>query len=226
LSGITNVCGVAAGDFDNSGSQSLVLTTTTGSVQLWKNSGYPSYTFTKDLLQGLSTECTGGDVMFVDYNMDGNLDVAMSYETGSRFSRLYRNNGAYVAIGGTPAANSSYLFVRVLGKGSGGINRAGIGSRVELWDATGTTLLQRRDIGSARGLAGQDMLWAHFGGLDGATTYKVKVFSGARAYSAQVVPGSVSTTIGSTVIPQMYTLDESTMPTIKVTRWREVTSDQ
>ena len=226
LSSITNVCGISAGDFNNSGSQSLILTRTTGNVQLWKNSGYPSYTFTKDDLQGVSTECSGGDVMFADYNMDGNLDVALTYEAGSRMSRLYRNNGAYVPSGGVPPANSSYLFVRVLGKGASGINKAGIGARVELWDAAGTTLLQRRDIGSARGLGGQDMLWAHFGGVDAATTYTLKVFGGARAYSVQVVPGTVSTTIGSTVIPQMFTFDESTIATIRVTRWREVTSDQ
>ena len=59
-----------------------------------------------------------------------------------------------------------------------------------------------------------------------STTYTVKVFGGSRVYSKQVVPSVVTTTIGSTVIPQMYTLDESTMATIKVTRWREVSSDQ
>lgn len=225
LSSVNNVAGVATGDFDNDGDLDLLMTFTSGYAALYSSSGGATPSFTLANLEGVSTECVGGDAMFLDVDNDGNLEVAFNSQSTTYPSRLYLNTGNYVAAGTTPPAESSYLYVRVLGRGIGGINKAAVGTRVELWNATNTVFLQRRDLGGARGMGGQESLLAHFGGIDPSRTYTIRVMNGARSYTATVVPAAATTTIGGIDITQMFTFDESAVATLQVTRWREVSSD-
>ena len=204
----------AAGDFDNDGDLDLLITTTGNRpLRLFRGTGLPSLQFTSETRHGVSIEGGGGDCGFVDANLDGQLDIIVGSESISYPSRLFMNQ----------LSSSAYLFVRVVGRGSGGINTSGVGSRVELWNATNTKFLQRRDLGTARGL-GQEPLIAHFGGIDPKATYTIRVVNGRRSITQTVVPGAASTTIGSTVIPQMVTLKETS--TMRVVRWREVSQDE
>jgi hypothetical protein len=223
LSGISNAASVAAGDYDNDGDQDLLITMSTGQVRLYVNGGAPTYAFTLNLLEGVSTENAAGDAMFLDVDNDGNLDVAFNSTSANYPSRLYVNSGEYVYGG---EADPNYLMVRMVGRGIGATNLAGIGSRVELWNAANTTLLQRRDIGQARGAGGQGGLWVHFGGVDPAAAYTIRINAGSRSYAAQVIPSAVSATIGGNVVPQLYTFEEPATANVRVVRWREVSEDE
>jgi hypothetical protein len=208
----SSITGCAWGDYDNDGDLDLFLTATSGMAMLFQNQGAPLYNFIEVTREGVSTEAVGGDALFTDINNDGNLDLALTSENASYPSLLYMNQ----------EASSNFLEVRVIGKGLGGINRAGVGARVELWDITNTVFRQRRDIGSAKGFGGQEPLIAHFGGVSPSATYTLRIISGRRSYTALVSPGSASTTINATTIPQMYTFDENSQRgRLRVVRWRE-----
>lgn len=222
LNGIANAASVAAGDYDNDGDQDLLITMVSGQVRLYANSGAPSYAFTLNLLEGVSTENAYGDAVFVDSDNDGYLDVAFNSTSATYPSRLYRNQGTYVYGEESP---KNYLMVRMVGRGAGATNWAGVGVRVELWNAANTTFLQRREIGAARGAGGQDPLWAHFGGVNPNLPYTVRVISGSHTYSAQVTPGSALTTIGGVDVPQLYTYTEPPGTNVRIVRWREVSQD-
>ena len=198
------------------------MTMTTGQVRLYVNGGAPAYSFTLNLLQGVSTENANGDAMFIDADNDGNLDVVFNSTSASYASRLYHNQGTYVYGADSPA---NYLMVRMVGRGAGATNMAGVGVRVELWNAANTTFLQRREIGQARGVGGQDPLWVHFGGVNPDLPYTVRVVSGSRTYSAQVTPGATVTTIGGVDVPQLYTFQEPVGANVRIVRWREVSQD-
>ena len=75
----------------------------------------------------------------------------------------------------------------------------------------------------ARGYGGAEPMWIHFGGLTNTTTYTVKVHFDSRPAddpeTLAVVPANTSTTIGSTTIPQMLTVEE---PPARIIHWREV----
>ncbi len=223
LSGISNAASVATGDYDNDGDLDLLMKMVSGQVRLYINSGAPAYSFTQNLLEGVSTENAYGDAMFVDVDNDGNLDVAFNSTSTNYPSRLYINSGDYVYGG---EADANYLMVRMVGRGAGATNVAGIGARVELWNAANTTLLQRREIGQARGAGGQDPLWVHFGGVNPGQSYTLRFYSGSRSYAAQVIPSATSTTINGTDVPQLYTFSEPASANVRVVRWREVTDDE
>jgi hypothetical protein len=222
LSNINNAASVAVGDYDNDGDLDLLVTMLTGQVRLYINSGAPSYTFTLHLLEGLSTENASGDAMFVDIDNDGYLDVAFNSTSTNYPSRLYLNQGEYVYGGDSP---SNYLMVRMVGQGAGATNRAGIGARVELWNSTNTTFMQRREIGQARGAGGQDSLWVHFGGVNPGLSYTLRITAGSRSYVKVIQPGTVSTTINGTVVPQLYTFDEPAAAAVRIVRWQEVSEE-
>lgn len=215
LNGISNAACAAVGDYDNDGDQDLLLTMSTGQVCLYVNSGAPSYTFALNLLEGVSTENAAGDAKFVDVDNDGNLDVIFNSTSTSYPSRLYLNSGDYV-YGGT--ADAEYLTVRMVGRGAGATNAAGIGARIELWNAANTTLLQRRDIGQSRGAGGQDSLWVHFGGVNPNQAYTLRITAGSRSYVAQVISSAASSTINGTVVPQLYTFEEPASANVRVVR--------
>lgn len=148
----------------------------------------------------------------VDYDNDGDLDIALTRQDGANV--LLRNG----------TNDSNYLKVRVVGAGSRATNTLGVGVRVELWDASGTDLLQRREIGGARGYGGTEPLWAHFGGVTSASNYVVKVYFLNGTISTTVKPSTTASTIGSTVVPQMLTVTEPPV-SLRVTSWKEVESE-
>jgi hypothetical protein len=206
------------GDFDNDGDLDLFMTATSGQAMLYVNSGAPNFTFTADPLQGVSLDTRGGDCVFFDADWDGWLDLAFSSENASFPTRLLMHEPS--PAGTTPRS----LHVRVAGRGPGGINTLGVGARVELWNANNTSLLQRRDLGAAKGYGGQEALVAHFGGVDPDSLYHVRVTSGRRTFTTRVVPSQTSTTIGSRTIPRFLTAEEP-VP-IRVVRWGPVSADE
>jgi hypothetical protein len=206
------------GDYDNDGDLDLYMTAANGQAMLYVNSGPPNYTFTADALQGVSLETRGGDAVFFDADWDGWLDLAVSSENASFPTRLFIRDPA------TKPSTTRSLMVRVAGRGAGGMNSHGVGARVELWNASNTVLLQRRDLGAAKGYGGQEPLVAHFGGVEPDGVYNVRVTSGRRTFTTRVVPSEVSTTIGSRTIPRLLTAQEP-VP-IRVVRWRPVSADE
>lgn len=222
LQTLANVVSASWGDYDNDGDLDLAYVTTSGTTGLARNSGSPSYTFTA-VTEGFLTESRAGDIAFTDYDNDGDLDLALTSEVTTHPALLFRNDG--------PDASNS-LSVRVVGAGKNGLNTAGIGARVELWNASDTTLLQRRDIGLAQGFGGQSSLRAHFGGINPASTYTVRVYGGAQPITATVTPALASTTFNNgtdpeTTVPRLLTITESaTAPEVRITRWHEVRDDE
>ncbi|MCA9255346.1 MAG: hypothetical protein KDA33_06895, partial [Phycisphaerales bacterium] len=150
---------------------------------------------------------------FVDYDNDGDLDIAYTREDTTNVLLENRTN------------DSNFLKVRLVGMGGGGTNVPAVGVRVELWNAAGTVRLGRRDVGVARGFGGTEPLWAHFGGVDGATQYMVKVWFHSRdnddPLETLVYPKNASTTIDKVTIDQMITIEE-TEARRRILRWREV----
>lgn len=196
------------GDYDNDGDLDLYITTTSGANKLYRNNGSGSFS----LVTHDDTDATGNghDAVFVDYDNDGDLDLAVVREDTTNI--LYKNL----------LNNTRYLKVRAIGAGKNATNVACIGTRVELYDSTGTTLLQRRDIGVARGFGGTQPLWVHFGGVTAGTNYTVRVYFKSGIVNQSVTPASASTVIGSTTINQMVTITEPDPVTaLQVIRWIE-----
>jgi len=188
--------GCCWGDYDNDGDLDLYIATRSGKANvLYQNQGSPSWTFIA-VDEGAYAPGDAHDAVFVDYDNDGDLDLAVTQEDAN--NTLLKNG----------TNNYDYLKVRVIGGGACGTNKAAVGVRVELWDAAGTTFMAMREVGVARGYGGAEPMWAHFGGVTNTTTYTVKVRL-VGAWSTQtVIPAAVSTTIGATVIPQMLTVEE------------------
>ncbi len=193
------------GDYDNDGDLDLFIAGMDGNNYLYQNQGNGTF-----LRTAVGTTLSGAfiDCAFVDYDNDGDLDLFLTRENAAPILLENRIN------------SSNYLKVRVLGGGSGKTNKAAIGTRVELWNSTGTTLLGRRDIGVASGYGGVGPRWAHFGGVTPTATYQVKVYFQNNIITKTIVPNTTSTTIGTTVIPKMLTVEEPA--TAKVIKWFEV----
>ena len=196
------------GDYDNDGDLDLYITADASDDSvLFRNEGDGTFvdmsTVTRALLSGNTH-----DACFVDHDNDGDLDIAISNESASA-----------VMLHNT-LDDTNYLKVRVVAETNGGSPPLN-GVRIELWDAAGTTFLQMREIGTARGF-GSEPMWAHFGGIDPTATYTLKYRgTGSTDYqSTTLVPNAVSTTIGSTTISQMITL--TLQSGRRVVRWREV----
>ncbi|MCA9295107.1 MAG: VCBS repeat-containing protein, partial [Phycisphaerales bacterium] len=197
----------AWGDYDNDGDLDLYVSTIGASAanQFYVNDGDGTFTLAD---VGAEAAGDGHDVAFMDYNMDGNLDLAVMREDTTNI--LLKNT----------RTSTSFLYVRPIGIGASGTNAACIGTRIELYDAAGTTLLARRHHGTARGF-GTESQWVHFGGVDPTETYTVRVYFRTGTVDVSVVPGSVSTTIGSTTINQMLTVEEDALRTLQVFQWSE-----
>lgn len=200
------------GDYDNDGDLDLFIVGSNGNSMLYRNDGGGVLTRTGE---GAVVNASALDAVFVDYDNDGDLDLAVT--TRSSTLVLFQNQTNY----------SNYLKVRLAGRGDGKTNTTGQGVRIELWNAAGTARLARRDIGVARGYGGAEPMWAHFGGVNPATAYTLKVYFDGQPvtapYSVSVTPSAASTTIGLTVIPQMVTVTEPEGKK-KVLMWAEVKS--
>ncbi|QDV91054.1 FG-GAP repeat protein [Phycisphaerae bacterium RAS2] len=195
---------VAWGDYDNDGDLDLFILGAKGAHYLYQNQG--NGTFAR-VAHGINTSGTFIDCCFVDYDNDGDLDLALTRENGT--AMLYRNR----------TNNTSYLKVCLAGRGAGGTPKDAIGTRVELWNASGTQRLARRDIGVARGYGGTEPIWAHFGGVNPSTEYQLKVYFATTTTVKTVRPSEASTTIGTRTIPQMISISESSPATIM--KWKE-----
>lgn len=195
------------GDYDNDGDLDLFIVGANGNPYLYQNQGNGTF---KNAGEGIVYSGSAIDGVFVDYDNDGDLDLSITREGAS--AMLFENR----------TATTNYLKVGVIGQGSGRTNKAGVGTRVELWNSSGNTLLAVREVGVARGYGGTEPLWAHFGGVTGSTTYKVKVLFASGTVSTNIVPNSTSTTIGSRTISKMFTLTEQA--NARIIKWREVTN--
>jgi hypothetical protein len=117
-------------------------------------------------------------VQLADVDADGDLDLFAA--NNGTANEVYRND----------VNNHRNLTVLVHGAGiAGKASKDGLGARVELLDATGTTLLASREISGGRGLGSQDALRAHFG-VTPSEIYSVRVtfVSGASKTVTNVVP--------------------------------------
>ena len=200
--------GCAWGDMDNDGDLDLYVVTdgTWANNLLYENQGDGTFVDVA-VAEYAMAPGNGHDAVFVDYDNDGDLDIAVTQE--DNVNTMLRN----------VTDDTNYLKVRVLGAGGGRTNKAAIGTRVELWNQSETVLLAVREVGVARGF-GQEPLWVHFGVASPGSTYTLRLrFPGGGEVAHQVTPASVSTTIGATVIPQMFTVEEG--QGIRAVRWQE-----
>ena len=213
-SGISNTGGQRSccwGDYDNDGDLDLYIVGLNAvGNSLYRNEGNGTFTLVDERSRSVGTDSM--DACFGDYDNDGDLDLAVSVNNFT--STLYENAMNVLS----PTRN--YLKVRFVGKGAGATNVQGVGQRVLLLDSTGK-VIARRDLGGARGI-GTEPVVAHFGGVDPAKKYFVKVFSKGKGYTTAVTPGTVTTRIGANTFNQMVTITEADLkPPLRITSWTE-----
>ncbi len=199
------------GDIDNDGDLDLyVVSATDDPSRMYLNNG--DGTFTYEPLDAPLNQ-TSLDALFADIDNDGDLDLAVSRTNAP--ASLLRNN----------STEGESLRVRFTGSGSRRTNVAGVGVRLDLLTEDGT-LLARRDLGLARGFGGQSPLVAHFGGIDPAATYTVRVHLRKGPIDLPVVPSeAISTFDGGRTVEQMLTIREDDIDTtVRVIRWQEVSA--
>ncbi|MCZ6835910.1 MAG: VCBS repeat-containing protein [Planctomycetota bacterium] len=195
------------GDYDNDGDLDLYVVTHSGASNvLYQNQNNGTFV---SVSENAEADGDGHDATFVDFDNDGDLDLAITQQGETNV--LLENS----------TDDTNYLKVRVLGKGAWATNRGAIGVRVELFDSSGTTLLGRRDVGSARGYGGTEPLWLHFGGVNPGLDYVVRVHFLSGIAEVTVRPSLISTTIGASTIFQMLTVEENTSG-LQILQWTEV----
>ena len=201
--------GAAWGDYDNDGDLDILVSNENTTNLLYRNDGGGTFT------EVASTEgCLGGatndtkSCIFADYDNDGDLDIY--YSNNSQANRLYRNN----------TDSNSYLKVRVVGAGSGRSSRDGIGTRIELWDSTESTLHAIREVSGGEGYGNFPPRVQHFGlasawgGGSGTYVVKAKFQSGKVVTVRNIVPTAESITVGSATWPQTIEIVEPSTPVL------------
>ncbi|MEM6369845.1 MAG: FG-GAP-like repeat-containing protein [Myxococcota bacterium] len=193
IDNIDELKAAAWGDYDNDGDLDLYLGCHGCPNLMYVNDG--DGTFTEATPAGADV---GGDTqtaVFVDYDGDGDLDISLNQEDEANV--LLRNDND----------SGQALRVRAVGKGTGGSNRAGIGVRIRLYDATGTVLQGLREQGVQKG-GGTEPAWVHFGGVSGSESYVVQADFESGTVTATITPDTTSSTIGGNVINKLLTLTE------------------
>lgn len=199
------------GDVDNDGDLDLYIVARGKTGQLlYLNDGDGTFSLGNHRARLVNVEAT--DASLCDYDLDGDLDLAVAVIGGS--PRLFENS-----IGGERS-----LLVRFVGIGQGGTNTAGIGVSLTLYD--GEKIIGRRELGSARGSGAEPMV-AHFGGVEAGREYELRVATRGRTYRLRVTPAETSSVIGGTSFAKYLTIGESDLtPHVRVVRWRETTQDE
>jgi len=193
IDGTDDLKTAAWGDYDDDGDLDLYLGCFGCANILYVNDG--DGTFTEATPAGADVGGKTQSSVFVDYDGDGDLDIALTQEDGTNV--LLRNN----------VDSGRSLQVRAVGRGSGGSNRAGIGVRIRLYDATGSSLLGLREQGVQKG-GGSEPAWVHFGGVSGSDTYVVQADFESGTVTATITPNTTSSTIGGNVVEKLLTLTE------------------
>lgn len=198
----------AWGDSNNNGLLDLLITTGADSpMLLYLNRGDGTFALATN---GPVAVGKVHDAVFVDFDNDGDLDIAATRPGGTNV--LLRNI----------LDNDRFLKVRPLQRTADGADVAVIGARVELFDARGEPL-GRRDVGVARGFGGAEPMWAHFGGVEPDEAHTVRItWPGGDTSTTPVVPAEASTAFGVRVVDQMLTVVQEPETRVRVVRWREI----
>ena len=217
----------AWGDYDNDGDVDLVAfhgpTRDNATLTVFANSGSPSYNFSP-LETGAETVMNAGNIVLADMNNDGWLDIVTSSSGGGQASRLFLNR-----MGENPAWDGrGSLFVRMQGRGTGGIDPVGYHSTIELWDKAGKERLARRDVAANPG----EPPIVHFGGLDMGQTYLVRAYGFdagiGREYvlESEVVPIDTVVTFNGEHLRRHAIIEERRIrPMLRVEGWKPTTAE-
>lgn len=196
------VNGAVWGDYDNDGDLDLLLGINAVANKLYRNDGGGVFIDVAASLGIQNGTTNTASVSFSDYDNDGDLDIY--YGNGGVANVLYRND----------LNNNNYLKVKVVGEGAGFSPKDGIGTRIEIWDSTMSTLLAIREVGGGEGRGGFAPRIQHFGlspawGGGGATyTVVARFVNGEVAIIPGVVPTSESIIIGAETLSQTIKIEE------------------
>lgn len=198
----------AWGDSNNNGLLDLLITTDADSpLLLYLNQGDGTFALATN---GPVVVGKVHDAVFVDFDNDGDLDIAATRPGGTNV--LLRNI----------LDNDRFLKVRPLQRTADGVDVAVVGARIELFDAQGERL-GRREVGVARGFGGAEPMWAHFGGVEPDEAHTVRItWPGGDTSTTPVVPAEASTAFGVRVVDQMLTVVREPETRVRVVRWREI----
>lgn len=194
-----NSKGIAYGDYDNDGYLDL-LVANDGSQVFYRNDGDGTFT---DLTtaKGLTSGDDHAGSIFADFDNDGDLDLFVTSDNGMK---LYDNT----------LNSNSFLKVKVEGRGAGFSPKDGTGTRIELWNSSGTQLLATRVVTGGEAMGSHAPKIQHFGlagswgGRDGTYTIKAYFTGGTVKTLSAVVPKNQATVVGSETYSQAVLIQE------------------